>query len=397
LKLVLFIIFLSFGTIHSQSSSIIPVGLGNKWIYHGYFYSNEGPHTEEYTYTQIKTVIGDTTLVNLNYNLIEVVSIYDTLTTSDIEFWREDSGKFYINHEVRFDTSIVEDTTWQGIDPLINKFVYTGNESWWGYTYFTQDWGVYFDIGMLIWVADTITAKGLGTVFFNYDSYGLGSTEIRRRILEGAYLDSIPYGKPAPPLNLSITPDTNSVILKWNKNEEHDVWLYRIYAGIGPDSLILLDSTTAITDTSKIIASLNGGTTYYFRVTAVDSQLNESGFSIRVKTTTLGIPTQLKLPRDKRVEIPEKYYLQQNYPNPFNSETVISYQLLKAGKVELVIFNLLGQKVRMLVSERKYAGAHRVSWDGREDTGQPVSSGVYIYRLKAWNQFVQSRKMLLMR
>ena len=94
---------------------------------------------------------------------------------------------------------------------------------------------------------------------------------------------------------------------------------------------------------------------------------------------------------------PAKFALQQNYPNPFNPSTTISYQLNKASVVKLSVFNTLGQKVRVLVSDiRQNAGTHSVQWDGLDDSHQMVSSGFYFYRLQANNQ-VQTKKMLLMK
>ncbi len=93
---------------------------------------------------------------------------------------------------------------------------------------------------------------------------------------------------------------------------------------------------------------------------------------------------------------PIGFKLYQDYPNPFNPETVISYQLAVGRKVELSVYNMLGQKVHTLVKERQRAGQHEVVWDGRDNAGREVSSGVYVYQLEAGER-VQSRKMLLLR
>ena len=95
-------------------------------------------------------------------------------------------------------------------------------------------------------------------------------------------------------------------------------------------------------------------------------------------------------------DLPRRYRLEANYPNPFNPATVISYQLSVVSDVKLTIYNLLGEKVATLVDARQNAGRHQVRWDGRDRSGRPVSSGVYIYRLKA-GEFQQSRKMILLR
>ncbi len=96
-------------------------------------------------------------------------------------------------------------------------------------------------------------------------------------------------------------------------------------------------------------------------------------------------------------EVPVRFALAQNYPNPFNPETAISYQLPAQSDVRLDIYNSLGQKVRTLEDRPKAAGRYILKWDGRDDAGQPVASGVYLYRLQAGKQFARSRKMLLLR
>ncbi|RKY83814.1 hypothetical protein DRQ09_09485, partial [candidate division KSB1 bacterium] len=80
--------------------------------------------------------------------------------------------------------------------------------------------------------------------------------------------------------------------------------------------------------------------------------------------------------------IPEKFDLFQNYPNPFNSETVIKFQLPEPGRVSLIIYNLLGQKIRTLVDSYKNSGYYSIKWDGKNDTGERVSSGIYFYKIQ---------------
>jgi len=98
----------------------------------------------------------------------------------------------------------------------------------------------------------------------------------------------------------------------------------------------------------------------------------------------------------KPATTPLTFRLYQNYPNPFNPKTTIRYTLPEASEVRLVIFNLLGQKIRTLVHERQPAGYHLVVWDTRDERGKPVPSGVYLYRIKA-GRFTDIKKMILMR
>ena len=93
---------------------------------------------------------------------------------------------------------------------------------------------------------------------------------------------------------------------------------------------------------------------------------------------------------------PPSFVLRQNYPNPFNSSTVISFALARSQEVKLAVYNLAGQKVVVLVDGEQTAGMHFVRWDGRDERGRELASGVYLYRQKAGSQ-VETRKLLLLR
>jgi hypothetical protein len=82
-------------------------------------------------------------------------------------------------------------------------------------------------------------------------------------------------------------------------------------------------------------------------------------------------------------ELPSEFRLYQNYPNPFNPETEIKFQLAQDSYVTLSIFNVSGERIRTLVNEQKEAGYHRAIWDGRDESGRQVASGIYLYRIEA--------------
>ncbi len=90
----------------------------------------------------------------------------------------------------------------------------------------------------------------------------------------------------------------------------------------------------------------------------------------------------------------QQNFLLQNSPNPFSFSTTISYQLSYADHIQICVYNLAGQKVRTLVDQQASAGASSVIWDGRNDQGQPVSSGVYLYRLET--SFARRQNKLLL-
>ena len=94
--------------------------------------------------------------------------------------------------------------------------------------------------------------------------------------------------------------------------------------------------------------------------------------------------------------MPENFALKQNYPNPFNPTTNIVYQINSADYVSLVIYDVLGNKVKTLVSENQAPGYYTITWNGKSDFGSKVNSGVYLYTLKA-GQLFESKKMILMK
>jgi hypothetical protein len=105
--------------------------------------------------------------------------------------------------------------------------------------------------------------------------------------------------------------------------------------------------------------------------------------------------------------LPNAYELRQNYPNPFNPSTTIDYTLPRTSRVTLVIYNIRGEQVRMLVDDIQTAGYKTANWDGRDNWGKEVSSGLYLYQIIAEPlqdtsiaravMFTQSNKMLLLK
>ncbi|MCB0271253.1 MAG: T9SS type A sorting domain-containing protein, partial [Calditrichaeota bacterium] len=94
---------------------------------------------------------------------------------------------------------------------------------------------------------------------------------------------------------------------------------------------------------------------------------------------------------DSPTALPSDYALSQNYPNPFNPGTVFSVSLPERADVQITVFNMLGQNVAELFNGKLAAGQHKFAFDANQ-----LPSGVYFYRVSA-NQFVQTRKMLLVR
>lgn len=93
-----------------------------------------------------------------------------------------------------------------------------------------------------------------------------------------------------------------------------------------------------------------------------------------------------------------RFSLAQNYPNPFNIDTRIHYELANASVVRLVVYDMTGREVRVLIADESHsAGTYFTDWDGRNQAGQPVASGMYVYRFQAGNAFKQSRMLVRVR
>jgi len=111
-----------------------------------------------------------------------------------------------------------------------------------------------------------------------------------------------------------------------------------------------------------------------------------------VNSAHFGIPMTV----EKAPALPSVAALHQNYPNPFNPSTEIRFDIPTARDVQLRIYNQLGQTVRTLADHRMKAGTYALEWDGQDQMGRSVASGVYFYNLEA-GDFNQIRKMTLVK
>ncbi len=137
-----------------------------------------------------------------------------------------------------------------------------------------------------------------------------------------------------------------------------------------------------------------------------DTHYEVQGDQLATLTTSIG-PKQSKIfvigdepfsvdAQERQRALPLAYSLEANYPNPFNAGTFIRFQLPRAGEVEILVYNLLGRQVRTLVSGPLGAGRHLVYFDGRDEAGQPLASGLYFYHLRA-EDYQKTRKMVLVK
>ncbi len=186
-----------------------------------------------------------------------------------------------------------------------------------------------------------------------------------------------------------------------------EVW-YRPISGIQPDHLFERASVLMAWRSDSTLLFINAANGDIFDSTVIsghpsvkqafaywnDSPLH-AAVMIGDSAMVLEFDAIVDVPSDEPLT-PASFTLSQNYPNPFNATTEIRFSLERAADVTLTVYNLLGQEVKTLVEGRITAGEHRVTWDGRDDSGNMCASGIYMYRFES-EETVLSRKMILLK
>ena len=125
-----------------------------------------------------------------------------------------------------------------------------------------------------------------------------------------------------------------------------------------------------------------------------NNQLPSSNIDLIAAWIDEGALEELNIKNNKA--LPERFTLHQNYPNPFNPVTNLDYDLPEDAMVNITVFDMMGKVVRTLVNDQQSAGYKTLQWNAMSNSGQPVSSGLYIYTITTDN-FSKTRKMILMK
>lgn len=123
---------------------------------------------------------------------------------------------------------------------------------------------------------------------------------------------------------------------------------------------------------------------------------SEEGALVDLQPEFEGFSVALSQAVDNNSLLPTEFSLKQNAPNPFNPTTMISYDLPQATNVRLTIFNVLGQNVKTLVNDYQEAGTKSIVWNGTDNSGSTVASGLYFYRIEA-DDFQATKKMMMLK
>ncbi len=163
--------------------------------------------------------------------------------------------------------------------------------------------------------------------------------------------------------------------------------------------LVFIDTTASVPDTTwnSLVDGLAVTISKGIGITMYGMGINVVGFvGAVIDGNTIGTITDVE--ETQNIITTPKLF--QNYPNPFNPSTIISYQIPKAGFVNITIFNVLGQTIKTIVSESQSSGLHNINWNGEDNSGKTVSTGLYFYKITIISnsvKFSSTKKMLFLR
>jgi len=192
------------------------------------------------------------------------------------------------------------------------------------------------------------------------------------------------------------------IMLDWSSESATENMGYDVYRSDSPDGEYQILNPEVIPVSGNASSThhysftdtdVESGQTYYYKIADVavtGSTTNFFGPLTAIASSTSVYDASSDSNR------PEQHHLGEAYPNPFNGKASIAFFMNHTGNVTIEIYNLMGQKVKSLVSEVQNAGAHTVSWDGSNDAGQNLGSGIYLYRMTT-DHFKASKRILYLK
>ena len=190
----------------------------------------------------------------------------------------------------------------------------------------------------------------------------------------------------AAPQDLQAYVQDSTVLLAWGAVEEN-LQFYKLERSTN-DIFTENVSENFLTTNTFTDNDLEWDTEYFYRVSANVGYYTDYSNISSVMLESLNI--------EDNEYLPLSFQVFQNYPNPFNPTTSLSYQLSDDGKVEVVIYDMMGKLIKNLVDEKQSSGQNSIIWNATNNSGNQVSAGLYIYTVKTRNH-KQSKKMLLLK
>ena len=207
---------------------------------------------------------------------------------------------------------------------------------------------------------------------------------------------------PRTPKQLTAAVDSAFIKLNWLQNTEADLFEYILYRDtvtgfdITKDKIIYRGSENYFSDLLSMLTAKQ----YYYKVTAIDSQMNQSAASAEVAVILVGVEPIVKN---------NDYLLYHNYPNPFNPATKIGYHIKERAYIKLMVYDIKGELISVLVNGEQSAGYHEVEFNTSGARNEQIekeygsfASGIYLYRIEVINEnnipvYSDMKKMILLK
>lgn len=160
----------------------------------------------------------------------------------------------------------------------------------------------------------------------------------------------------------------------------------------GSNGALLLENTSTSLD-YILFGVTNVDSDSFVELLIYEADFNVGNYKMLIYSTDYYIPTPI-IAENEQIQL-NSYALLKNYPNPFNPYTTIDFRIPKREFVDIIIYNILGQEITRLKNEYLSPGTYSVKWDGKDKSGIPVSSGLYIYVLKTKRKYLSKRMTLI--
>ncbi|MBT4947075.1 MAG: T9SS type A sorting domain-containing protein, partial [Candidatus Marinimicrobia bacterium] len=194
---------------------------------------------------------------------------------------------------------------------------------------------------------------------------------------------------PATPTGFVFEISTENYLeLTWDGPVDEDFQFFRMYRSLEAEfDPTEMDPYVELGGTSFTDSLIDTDVNYYYQLAAIDNHGNESDYSNEIHVLIVFVDPNA---------VPDAFALHQNYPNPFNPSTTLNYDLPEQAWVHLVVYDLHGREIITLVAGDQEPGYKTVIWNGINNQGKPVGSGIYMYRINT-EQFSRTRKMILLK
>ncbi len=258
---------------------------------------------------------------------------------------------------------------------------------------------------------DLMDAQGSGTVVTHVDTFNVKAVDIKAT-KGGTVVEEFVYGidpryEAPDSLNYTLLPASHLYELGSDGEAIGDLnWATNTPTHVSL-AVTVVDSGSVFLDPPPVGLTYDPGTVVTLTATPVDGWMFyewQGALTGNTNPETLTMDSDLAVTAVFKLAtgiedgglLPKVFDISRNYPNPFNPTTTVNFQIPRLSEATLVIYNVLGQKVRTLINGSFEPGYYKAVWDGRNDLGKAVATGIYIYRFEA-SEYTKTQKMILMK